>query len=536
MAQSPRPHTKIITTTTRLPPNVYEQDGRFRYRFTVAPALRPFFDGAANVMGTLATLPPDADAAKVEFAPIRRAHKARLADLRRLSPAERLKASFSDSSLANAVRLLEAALPTLPRDTRRAIAALGGATNFASYARLQQIPPRDTWEREAVPDPLTLPDAEALPALRTLRLHARQDAARAKFDATMAPGLAALSMAEVPTTGPTLSFVMEQYLTKSDLSLRTITQNRGLLLRLIQHCGDIAADLVTPAMLHAFLDAVRTLPPNNYIPEGFTFRQAVAWAKDNPDEKRPLLKPTAANNYVAKIKAMFAKAEKLSLITSNPALKLEKSKDKRPKSRKVRRYWEEELSAIVHTASNHPTWHTGTERGLLLMVAIYSGARLQEPLGLRKRDIVEKAGSWFFHFEYNEERNQKTVQSERDTPIHSAILPAVLARVATLKGDNPLVFPSFPPAKAHTLSRQFKTLCPPVGNVSPWHSFRHSFEWHAENVAKLRPVMIATLTGHNTAMYDTTPDHAQTVEAMEKMYVTGFCTRPLDVLSPNQSN
>jgi integrase len=141
---------------------------------------------------------------------------------------------------------------------------------------------------------------------------------------------------------------------------------------------------------------------------------------------------------------------------------------------------------------------------------------------LRKRDIAEKAGSWFFHFEYNEERAQKTVQSERDTPIHSAILPAVLARVAALKRDDALVFPSFPATKSHTLSRQLKTLCPPVGNVSPWHSFRHSFEWHAENVAKLRLVMIASLTGHNRSMYDTAPDHAQMVEAMGEMYVTGF--------------
>jgi integrase len=159
----------------------------------------------------------------------------------------------------------------------------------------------------------------------------------------------------------------------------------------------------------------------------------------------------------------------------------------RGKSELRRSFTRQELATIVEAA--RADWGATSEHTLLLTLAIYTGARLQEVCGLRHAELRQHPDSpdaWFLEFKHNKHRRLKTGDSERVVPVHADLLPDVRAHAKNVEPDG-LLFPSMGPAnvqnKSNKLSAKFRALMHRAGIVdkrATWHSFRHTFSDHAK--------------------------------------------------------
>ncbi len=139
------------------------------------------------------------------------------------------------------------------------------------------------------------------------------------------------------------------------------------------------------------------------------------------------------------------------------------------------------------------------------LVALYSGARLQEIAQLYVHDVHQIGGLWVFDFnEEGEDKYLKTVSSRRKTPMHPALVN--LGFLGYLEGlidaGEKRVFPDLSLSSdgtySNSFSKRFNYLLKRQGiktAKSSFHSFRHTFIDALRNTEVAREVREA-LVGH----------------------------------------
>ncbi len=115
------------------------------------------------------------------------------------------------------------------------------------------------------------------------------------------------------------------------------------------------------------------------------------------------------------------------------------------------------------------------------MIALFSGMRLAEIVGLMTADIAKRDGVWCFDLRPNEIRGLKTKQSTRIVPLHPELARLGFVEfVATLPPDGPL-FSDLPGIHANRIDaaqRKLSRWIRPVFMGVPelvFHSFRHTW-------------------------------------------------------------
>jgi integrase len=110
------------------------------------------------------------------------------------------------------------------------------------------------------------------------------------------------------------------------------------------------------------------------------------------------------------------------------------------------------------------------------------------------------ASGWFLDFHDNAHRTVKTRSSERLLPLHRDITSGLLAHIAAVPAGG-LLFRSMAPdpqRNADNMSSRFKRLLKGMVDLDAarlsFHSFRHSFEDHAEE--RLPDAGKRAMTGH----------------------------------------
>jgi len=137
------------------------------------------------------------------------------------------------------------------------------------------------------------------------------------------------------------------------------------------------------------------------------------------------------------------------------------------------------------------------------LIALYSGARLEEIHGLRVQDIREVEGVTCFAFEPHEERRLKTASSRRLVPIHGELVKHGLLDYAKAQAEG-LLFPvkAGPHGKLSGAFskwwRRFTDECGVRDARKVFHSLRHAFA-DALRRAKVESEIRSALLGHSTA-------------------------------------
>jgi len=145
----------------------------------------------------------------------------------------------------------------------------------------------------------------------------------------------------------------------------------------------------------------------------------------------------------------------------------------------------------------------------LPLLGMFTGARLTELCQLEPADIRQDEGVWYFHLttrtdedELHDEKSLKNPGSEREVPIHRALIDLKFLDFAKQRqGRMGLLFENHYPSPkvfSRKVSRWFGEYMDSIGLNDPalrFHSFRHSFKT-ACRMANIPAEVHDSLTGH----------------------------------------
>lgn len=290
---------------------------------------------------------------------------------------------------------------------------------------------------------------------------------------------------------------------------------------------------VSPAMAGRFREDLVSYPVNaSKSPafRGLSIRDRVEKARSSSGVKT-LSVTTIKGNYLDPLRGLFDWARSTGRVGSNPFSGVTVARGKSSAQRAERgEFTADQLGTLfaapVFTGaegdSGVPLYRSGVVRVSdwrywLPLLALFTGARLNELAGLRASDFDEEEGVSFFHVRPSEERRLKTAASKRIVPVHAVLIDLgfleVIEQVRASGGDR--IFPDLKPGPrghlSHTPSKFFGRLIDRVlgedANVV-FHSFRHTFitAMRAAGVAKeLRTALVGHEDGDTHDSYGSEP-------------------------------
>ncbi|MGM4889899.1 site-specific integrase [Tardiphaga sp. 11_C7_N12_6] len=176
-------------------------------------------------------------------------------------------------------------------------------------------------------------------------------------------------------------------------------------------------------------------------------------------------------------------------------------------------YSEAQLTKLVHSPlySGHQSEKCRYKPGKLLrrdgyfwvpLIALHSGLRMGEILQLRKSDLKQENGIWFFDVNKAEDKKLKTHSSKRKVPVHQALIELGLLDQMHSVPPASRLFPEIKKGSdgyySHNFSKWWGRFARHMGFASPktaFHSLRHNFIQALREAGQLEYVNKA-LAGH----------------------------------------
>jgi integrase len=199
---------------------------------------------------------------------------------------------------------------------------------------------------------------------------------------------------------------------------------------------------------------------------------------------------------------------------ANPFTKLSLTIDKRNDPNRREPFSESDLAALfgsaVYTRAERPLGGGGEAAYWLPLIALFSGARLNEIAQLRIKDLKQdpETGLWFIDIGTEGDRSIKTASSRRQVPLHPELIRLGLLRyrqhrLEKDRQETASLWPDIRSAdkayRSTAWSKWFnRYLRNTVGIKDPsivFHSFRHTFKRMARD-AGLSEELHDALTGH----------------------------------------
>nr|WP_320115849.1 site-specific integrase [uncultured Desulfuromonas sp.] len=247
----------------------------------------------------------------------------------------------------------------------------------------------------------------------------------------------------------------------------------------VQLQGDVDISDINTATITAYKNQLLKLPKNAHKkPEtrDIPFSDLVAM-----DHGLPTVSITSINKYITKLSALLSWASKNGYIDSNPA---SGTTIKQKKTRSTARlpYSFDDLSMIatsrIYTRRNRHEYYYW-----LPLLAIYTGARLNELAQLDVSDIRTDNGIWYIDINDDSEgKRLKNASAKRKIPIHSKLiemgfLAYVKSRSKAMKlFDGLKIGPhGYGTSASKWWCRHAATIKFDDADKKCFHSFRHSF-------------------------------------------------------------
>lgn len=259
-----------------------------------------------------------------------------------------------------------------------------------------------------------------------------------------------------------------------------------------------------------------------------------------------------ANAKLSCLRTLLSYAVENSLIDANPAAGVsvqDKDKDRRKRKEFTLAALQAIFSSPVYSRGERPTQGRGEAAYWLPLIALYTGARLEEIAQLRPKDVrletyADENGSersaWIIEIAETDETTTKNAASERIVPVHSdlARLGFVEFANAVAATERERLFYELRPNKYGRLgakwgewwSRYRREVCGVSDPRMVFHSFRHTFKQHARHVGMIDGVQ-RQIMGHSPG--DTADEYGvsryslhQLVEGIGQYRIAGFALPP----------
>jgi len=196
--------------------------------------------------------------------------------------------------------------------------------------------------------------------------------------------------------------------------------------RFVELHGDLPVSQITKRHVRDYKDAMLKYPSRRVGKlKDMTVPQLLEYVRKNPET--PVMSPRTVNDRaLGAIGAVLGWAEANDYIEANPASGV------KVKAMKVKRtarlpYSVEDLNTIfrfpIYTLNDRPQAGAGEAAKWLPLLAVYTGARLEELGQLTLNDIREDQGIKYLDMStLDEGKRRKTESSKRRVPIHSKII------------------------------------------------------------------------------------------------------------------
>jgi integrase len=213
---------------------------------------------------------------------------------------------------------------------------------------------------------------------------------------------------------------------------------------------------------------------------------------------------------VSQIRSLYKRAVKARLLQENPALHVEVPKPRNPLPARVQ-YEQDDLECIfrsaIYTVGDRPSGGKGEAAAWLPLLALYTGARLEELSQLRLDDIGNSDGIDFIRItDEGPHQKLKNKGSRRRIPMHSKLVKAgFLKYVERLrKAGEDRLFPELKQDSKGDWGGVWSKFWGKYARRSiglddkrkTFHSFRHTFKTACRHAGLTEEVHDA-LTGHS---------------------------------------
>lgn len=312
------------------------------------------------------------------------------------------------------------------------------------------------------------------------------------------PGRAAPLVAVATEDGPRVSELHAEWLKQEESAPSTVKEMQRAVDRFIKVIGDRRIKAVSRRDLTAFSDKMRE--PGEVTSKGVSI-------------------PTT-NTTLSLLSALLGMAVRRNYIEHNPARGTQ-LKDIRRAREKRREFDAPALGAIfgsaIYATDERPDGGAGEAAYWLPLLALYTGARINELCQLHPGDVVEEGytnakgkarKAWVIRIEQDIAKGKrvKTEASERRIPVHPDLVNLGFVKYAQSQADKPLIFDKLSMGPNETrlagnwgrwFARYMRKTCGVTDERMTFHSFRHTFKHHMRQCQVAKDVNDA-LTGHET--------------------------------------
>lgn len=315
----------------------------------------------------------------------------------------------------------------------------------------------------------------------------------------------------------------EKKITRSE---NTVTDFWVYVHRFIELHGDLPIEQITKAHVRDYRDAMLKLPIVNHLSHqyrSYTVKQLLDLGDKQPDLKR--LSPKTVNEKaLGAVCAVLKWGAKNGYIENNPASDMKISLSKSGQKARVP-YSIDDLNLIfgtfpIFTTGERPLGGAGEAAKWLPLLALFTGARIQELGRLTTDDVREERGILFFDLI---DAGTKTANARRTVPVHPELIKLGFMEYLKTRRDEGSG-PLFPALRSAQTS--------PTENFSKWwgryarkhgiddtrkvfHSFRHTVKDGFRNSGVPREFQIL-LQGHSLTGVDAAYGEGASIETLAR--------------------
>lgn len=317
-------------------------------------------------------------------------------------------------------------------------------------------------------------------------------------DGALAAPIEAALAAAATEENPTITELHARWLKEQERAPSTVKEMKRSIDRFVAIVGDKRIKAVGRRDITGFSDKMRE--PGTVSPEGVSI-------------------PTT-NTTLSLLSALFGMAVKRGYIENNPARGTQLKDVRRPREKR-REFDTAALSAIfgsaVYTTDERPDGGAGEAVYWLPLLALYTGARINElcqlqPEDVRQEGYTDASGNrrqaWVIRIEHDAAKGKrvKTEGSERRIPVHPDLESLGFVKYAQEQAGKPLLFDRLSMGVNETkqsgnwgrwFGRYLRNKCGVTDDRMTFHSFRHTFKHHMRQCQVPKDVNDA-LTGHET--------------------------------------
>jgi integrase len=345
-----------------------------------------------------------------------------------------------------------------------------------------------------------------------------------------------------------VSVIFEQWLNAKKRGENTLKEWKAAIRRFIELKGDIDVRTITKADIRAYREACKAMPVRLSHEDRQLPILELLGKYQHTDVRR--VNPKSALKYLTALKSILGFAVREGYLDDNPAsgitIEIVKSTSDRRMPFEGDDLYKIFRGSPVYRADVRPKGGAGEAAYWMPLLALYTGARLEELGQLRVTDVRQENGIHYLDINEEDGKRLKTLSSARRIPLHDDLLHAGFLeeverqRSAGSKHLFPHLLHDLPKCThgfSKWVNRYISTTCGIEDRRKVFHSFRHTFK-DACRDAEIELAVHDALTGHTDGSVGGSYGLGFTLERLHRAinrikYPTVGVPRRPDVLNPH---